>query len=51
MEDCGPPLPVAEEGGTESPQPHRFSGRLKRLHGNGKCGKVGKAVAAVCGGD
>ena len=20
--DCGPPLPGAEEGGTESPQPH-----------------------------
>ncbi len=40
--DCGPPLPVAEEGGTESPQPHRFSGRLQCLHGNGKCGKAGK---------
>ena len=26
--DSGPPLPVAEEGGAESPQPHRFPGRL-----------------------
>jgi hypothetical protein len=29
-EDCGPPLPAAEEGCSESPQPRRWRAKLTR---------------------
>ena len=37
--DCGPPLPVAEEGGTESPQPRNWRAVAQQAR-EWQCGKV-----------
>ncbi len=39
--DCVPPLPVAEEGGTESPQPRLWRAVAKQARER-HCGKVGQ---------
>ena len=38
--NCDPPLPGAEKGGAQFPQPRRFAGRFTCLHANGNRGKA-----------
>jgi len=41
--DCVPPLPVAEEGGAQSPQPRHWQAVVKQAW-EWQCGKAGKGV-------
>ena len=45
--DCAPPLPGAEEGGTQFPQPRHFSGRFSCLPANGIAARWKLAAARL----